>query len=155
MIVDQDIFNHLVEIAKLSTCHRSKCGSIIIGVDSTIDVIGEGYNSMPCNVQTECFKDSLPSNFKSDKTCCIHAEQRAIIDALSSRWSDQIVGGTLLFIRLGDNNKPKPSGQPYCTICSKMALDVGLKYFGLWHEDGWKFYNTKEYNKLNFKYENK
>lgn len=32
-----------------------------------------------------------------------------------------------------------------------MALDVGIKYFNLWHTNGWVAYNTDYYNKLSFK----
>jgi hypothetical protein len=42
------------------------------------------------------------------------------------------------------------AGAPYCTICSKMALDVGLRWFGLWHETGIRMYDTREYNDLSF-----
>jgi deoxycytidylate deaminase len=106
--------------------------------------------SQPCNFNGSCFKDSLSIDFKSDKTCCIHAEQRAIIDTLRKN-PERISGSSLFFIRLDENDIPKRSGDPYCTICSKMALDVGIKYFNLWHNDGWVAYETDYYNKLSFK----
>jgi deoxycytidylate deaminase len=139
----------LIETAKKATCTRSKCGSIIINGD---DVIGVGYNSQPCDLMVSCFKDSLAPTFKSDKTCCVHAEQRAIMQALKNH-PDKIVGSTLLFVRLDDNGNPKRSGSPYCTICSKMALDAGIKYFTLWHNEGWTAYEANHYNELSFKYE--
>lgn len=144
------IVNHLIEIAKLSTCKRSKCGSVIVVDDSFI--IGHGYNSMPCNVTGECFKDTLAPTFKSDKTCCVHAEQRAIMDALKGKWNNRLKGSTLFFIRLDHEDRPMRSGQPYCSICSKMALDVGIENFVLWHEQGWCSYNTKEYNEATFQF---
>lgn len=142
------IISRLIDIAKLATCKRSKCGSIIVS-DGVI--IGEGYNSMPCDVNGECFKDTLAPTFKSDKTCCIHAEQRAIIDALIKN-SDKVRGSTLFFIRLDEGDNPKQSGKPYCSICSKMALDVGIENFVLWHKEGWTAYRTEEYNELTFQY---
>lgn len=147
--VDKDVFDRLVEIASKSTCHRSKCGSLLISKSGNI--IGEGYNSMPCNETSDCFKDSLPSGFKSDKTCCIHAEQRAIMNALKNN-PKEVEGSSLLFIRLNGANEPKHSGDPYCTICSKMALDSGVSKFALWHKEGWTFYNSKYYNELSFQY---
>jgi len=148
--LDKNLFDELVHVAKKSTCHRSKCGSIIVS-DGT--VIGVGYNSQPCNVNAECFKDSLDPNFKSDKTCCIHAEQRAIFDALK-RNPSLIEGSRLYFIRLDENDNPKRSGEPYCTICSKSALDVGISEFCLWHAEGWTAYETNYYNQLSFKLTN-
>ncbi len=144
------IISQLVSVANLATCRRSKCGSVIVSDDGI--VIGSGYNSMPCNENLECFKDNLSATFKSDKTCCVHAEQRAIMDALKNEYRDKIQGSTLYFIRLDDNGEPKRSGKPYCSICSKMALDVGIGYFVLWHNEGWTAYNTKEYNEITFQY---
>lgn len=141
------LFGVLIDTARKASCCRSKCGSIIINGDK---IIGKGYNSQPCDIEGECFKDDLSKDFKSDKTCCIHAEQRAIFDALKNN-PNEVSGSTLLFIRLDENNNPKHSGEPYCTICSKMALDVGIKSFCLWHKEGWTSYETNYYNKLSFK----
>lgn len=146
--VSEQNFNILVGYASKSTCHRSKCGSILLNSEGKI--IGAGYNSMPCDVEGACFKDSLAADFKSDKTCCIHAEQRAIMDALKTNPS-QVEGSLLLFIRLDDNECPKHSGEPYCTICSKFALDAGVGRFALWHKEGWTAYETNYYNQLSFK----
>jgi deoxycytidylate deaminase len=140
--------NEAVKYARLSTCHRSKCGCVIVSTEGS--VIGVGYNSQPCDQAGVCFKDDLDPAFKSDKTCCIHAEQRAIIDALRKE-PTKVPGATLIFIRLDEHDQPKMSGEPYCTICSKMALDVGIKWFVLWHREGITFYGTAEYNKLSFK----
>lgn len=118
---------YLIEVARKAICTRSKCGSIII---SGNDVIGEGYNSQPCEGTLVCFKDSLASTFKSDKTCCVHAEQRAIMNAFSL-FPDKVKGSTLLFIRLDENDEPK--------------------HFVLWHKEGWTAYETNHYNTLSFK----
>lgn len=144
------VISSLIKTAKMATCKRSKCGSVLVSKESII--IGSGYNSMPCDVVDHCFKDLLAPTFKSDKTCCVHAEQRAIIDALKNDCKNQIKGSSLFFIRLDENDNPKHSGEPYCSICSKMALDVGIENFVLWHKDGWASYKTTEYNDLTFKY---
>ena len=148
-IIENDlvIMSTLVSVASKSTCKRSKCGSIIVSSNS---IIGVGYNSMPCNEVGDCKKDDIPTDFKSDKTCCIHAEQRAIMDALKNGYN--LDGSILYFIRLDDDNNPKVSGDPYCTICSKMALDSGISRFVLWRKEGWTSYDTKYYNELSFTY---
>lgn len=157
--IHPDILLCLLKQAKKSTCERSKCGSVIIASDiNSLNkrniIIGLGYNSMPFNVVDQCFKDDLSPTFKSDKTCCVHAEQRAIMDMLSKHENFYTSHNStiLLFIRLNENDEPKYSGEPYCSICSKMALDAGINYFGLWREHGWDLYETKEYNELTFKY---
>lgn len=144
-----EYINKAAEVAKQSNCFRSKCGSIVVKNNK---IIGVGFNNPPQNsCLQECRKDFLPKDFKSDKTCCVHAEQRAIIDALKKH-PTKIKNSTLYFIRLGEKNKPVEAGNPYCTICSKMALDTGIKYFVLWHKKGVAVYNTKEYNELSFQY---
>ena len=137
------------EIAEKSTCLRSKCGAVIIKGN---EIIGSGFNSLPLGEHPDhCIKDELPSNFKSDRTCCMHAEQRAIIEALKTN-PDKLGGSRLYFVRLDDNGNKKSSGSPYCTICSKMALDSGVSEFALLHDKGICVYNTKEYNELSFQF---
>lgn len=131
-----------------SSCHRSKCGSIIVRDD--FGIIGKGHNSPPQNKCLEaCFKDSLSENFKSDKTCCVHAEQRAIINALSQYGKNFFRDTTLYFIRL-DEEKQIPAERPYCTICSKFALDNNIDNWVLSHKDGIYKYDSEEYNQISF-----
>jgi deoxycytidylate deaminase len=137
------------KIALSSTCLRSKCGCVIV---KDGQIIGTGFNSHPLNKsQSVCIKDALPKNFKSDKTCCIHAEQRAIMDALRNN-PGKIAGSRLYFIRLAEDGKKSLAGKPYCTICSKMALDAGISEFVLWHKEGICVYDSEEYNRLSFEY---
>lgn len=146
-----EYINKAVQIALSSTCKRAKCGSIIVKDN---EIIGSGFNSPPKNreAQRRCFNSKDSYNKKvTDKTCCIHAEQRAIIDALTNN-PNKIVDSRLYFIRLDNNGLPLPAGAPYCTICSKLSLDVGIKEFVLLHEKGICVYNTDEYNTLSFKF---
>lgn len=142
-------FKRASEIALNSTCYRARCGSVII---KNGEIIGEGYNSPPGNIKLEeCLRDSLPEEFISDKTCCIHAEDRAIRDALV-RFPNDLLNSTIYFTRINENREIVTSGEPYCTWCSKTSLDVGILEFVLWHEEGIAVYDTKEYNELSFKY---
>lgn len=149
---------YIAEAAKValhSTCERSHCGSIIVQGD---EIIGRGFNSPPGNQeeQRRCsYSKDMYHPKVTDKTCCVHAEQRAIIDALRNN-PGKITGSRLYFIRLdNDGNRSNTgvqSGKPYCTICSKMALDVGIAEFVLRHEEGIAVYDTQEYNLLSFQY---
>lgn len=142
---------HAEKIAREATCERSKCGSIIV---SNGVLIGEGFNSPPgdlsSQIRCDLSKDSYDMKV-TDKTCCVHAEQRAIMDALR-RAPNNIIGSRLYFIRLGEDGEKSFAGPPYCTICSKMALDVGISEFTLWHEKGITAYDTREYNDLSFNF---
>ena len=87
----------------------------------------------------------------TDKTCCMHAEQRAIMDAMK-RNPEELHGSRIYFIRLSEDGRIAKSGKPYCTICSKMSLDSGIKEFVLLHDDGICVYDTEEYNALSYQY---
>jgi deoxycytidylate deaminase len=141
-----------VEIARSSSCNRSHCGSLIV---SDSKIIGQGFNSPPWQLESQkrcsCNKDSYNQKV-TDKTCCIHAEQRAIMDALQHH-PDRLVWSRLYFIRLDETGNISFAGKPYCTICSKMSLDVGISEFVLWHEQGIAIYDTDEYNNLSFWYD--
>ena len=143
-----------VKIARQSLCQRAKCGVIIVKEQR---IIGSGYNAPPLDSlkHKRCLKKvSLKIGFKSDRTCCVHAEQRAIMDALTN-YPANLLGSRLYFIRLDLSGSPEPAGQPYCTICSKMTLDSGIAEFALWHKEGLKVYKTGEYNNLSFAYSGK
>ena len=147
----QDYLNAAAQIAKSATCNRHKCGSVIV---SNGRIIGKGMNSPPankedqrrCSIQKESYDKRV-----TDKTCCMHAEQRAIMDALK-RNPEELPGSTIYFIRLAEDGRIAKSGKPYCTICSKMSLDVGITEFVLWHDDGICVYDTEEYNTLSYQY---
>ena len=137
----------VVEVARSSLCHHSWCGSIIVKED---EIIGTGHNSPPCNQNLRtCIKDSLDSNFKSDKTCCLHAEERAIMNALQKS-PKKLLGSRIYFIRLDTQGNILKADKLKCTICSKLALDTGIAEFVLYKEEGICVYNTQEYNTLTF-----
>ncbi|PIN96555.1 hypothetical protein COU39_00705 [Candidatus Micrarchaeota archaeon CG10_big_fil_rev_8_21_14_0_10_60_32] len=144
-------FAKAAEAASKSACERAKCGSVIVKEDR---VIGSGCNGPPQNLeeQRRCSNSKDAYHKKvTDKTCCVHAEQRAIMAALREN-PGKIAGSTLYFVRLNNDGTQAPAGRPYCTICSKMALDAGIAEFVLWHEKGMAAYETGEYNALSFQY---
>lgn len=138
-----------VKEARRATCTRSRCGSVIV-MDAVI--IGKGHNSPPGDDESQrrCANGKEDYHPKvTDKTCCIHAEQRAIMDALRNN-PGKLAGATLYFVRLDGKGEKSIAGKPYCTICSKMALDVGIKEFVLWHKEGIVAYGAEEYNDLSY-----
>jgi len=137
--------------AKKAMCLRAKCGTIIV---KDGEVIGRGYNAPPLDKEENrtCMNEydsSRKPNF--DRTCCMHAEWRAIIDALKNH-PDKIVGSKLYFTRVDEQGAIKKSGKPYCTVCSRLALDTGIAEFLLWHDEGICSYPTGEYDRLSYQY---
>ena len=136
-------------IAISSSCLRWRCGSVIV---KNKKILGQGYNSPPGDCKPNiCIKDNLSPQFKSDKTCCVHAEERAIIDALRKN-PNNIIGSRIYFIRIDDQGKKQFAGAPFCTICSKLSLEVGIGEFVLLHEQGICVYSTEEYNSISFQW---
>jgi deoxycytidylate deaminase len=148
MPTHEQYFQMAAEEARKATCLRGKCGAVIV---LNNEVIGSGFNAPPKNDEKsrKCALELVNScKPKSDRTCCVHAEWRAIIEAL--RTGKDLAGSTLYFVRVDDAGNIKKSGEPYCTVCSRLALDCGISFFGLWHESGIRLYDTKEYNDLSY-----
>ena len=142
--------NKTIKIARKATCERSSCGAIIVKNNR---IIGAGINSPPGDLESQrrCHIKKKEYDVKvTDKTCCVHAEQRAMFDALK-RHPDKISGSTLYFARLKEG-RISFAKNPYCTICSKIALDLGIKEFVLFHEKDAIAYDTEEYNDLSYNF---
>jgi len=138
------------EVAVRALCKKAKCGTVIV---QNNEIIGMGYNAPALDKEEHrmCDDEYKPGKPKYDQTCCIHAEWRAIVDALKHN-SEKISGSTLYFLRVGRDGEIKKSGKPFCTVCSRLALDSGIKTFVLWHEEGITEYPTPLYNRMSYEY---
>lgn len=134
-----------------ASCTKAKCGSVI--VDTNGNIIGVGFNAPPLEdeVHRKCSAvfdtDVKP---KYDKTCCVHAEWAAILDALKNA-PEQVKGSTLYFMRIDEDEEFTNAGVPFCTVCSRLALQAGISKFGLWN-DGPEMWDTADYNLASYKY---
>lgn len=140
------------EEARKSLCLAGRCGSIVV---KDGQIIGRGYNAPPgddLEARRCTRKSEIDPAFKSDKTCCVHSEWRAVINALKNDPA-LLHGATLYFVRVANtSDELELAGDPYCTHCSRLALDVGIGEFVLWHKDerGIVAYQTAEYNDLSY-----
>jgi deoxycytidylate deaminase len=144
-------FNEAQEVALEATCERARCGSVIVSIDGTI--IGRGYNTPPLGDESQRMCSApLDKSIKqnNDKTCCVHAEWNAILDALKNH-PREVTGSTLYFMRVNDEGEFTEAGDPYCTVCSRLALESGISTFGLWN-DGPEMIDTKQYNQKSYAY---
>jgi len=147
----EDYFTQAQKVAQQATCNRAKCGSVIISLNG--EIIGRGYNAPPHGDESQRMCDAkLDKTIKqsNDKTCCVHAEWNAIFDALKHH-ADKVEGATLYFMRVNEAGEFTEAGEPYCTVCSRLALESGIKTFGLWNE-GPEMIDTDTYNKRSFQY---
>jgi hypothetical protein len=115
-------FQLAADVARRATCERAKCGSVVVGEDG--EVLGEGYNAPPLEDESQrtCrFEWNLESKPKYDKTCCVHAEWNAILDACKNA-PEKLAKATLYFMRIDANGNFTDAGEPYCTVCKRMFI---------------------------------
>lgn len=137
--------------ARRATCLRARCGSIIVDVAGNI--IGRGHNSparedesqRTCLVEWDTVKKP-----KYDTTCCVHAEWNAILNVCKTS-PDLINGSTLYFMRIDGEGNFTDAGEPYCTVCSRLALQSGIAYFALWNH-GPDIRTTADYNTQSYQF---
>lgn len=145
----EDYFEEARKEAIGARCYRARCGAVIVKDGK---IIGRGSNGPPLDdeAQRMCLLDDLRLDIKSksDKTCCVHAEWNAILNA-SSVYPDEMVGSTLYFMRIDETSAVTDAGQPYCTVCSRLALQSGVALFGLWNGAP-EMIDTHEYNKKSY-----
>ena len=148
---DSIFFEEARQVALGATCTRARCGSVVVSKDR--EVIGRGFNAPPLGDESQRMCEvELDKSIKqnNDKTCCVHAEWNAILDALKNHPQD-IEGSTLYFMRVSDEGEFTEAGDPYCTVCSRLALQSGISTFGLWN-NGPQMIDTKEYNQKSYNY---
>jgi deoxycytidylate deaminase len=138
-------FEAAAKVAQDATCLRAKCGSVIVK-DSI--VIGSGFNAPArgdegqrlCEVEID-----TTIKPKYDKTCCIHAEWQAVLDACKTN-ADKLAGSVLYFMRLDAAREFTDAGTPFCTVCSRLTMEAGVEEFALYNDEGADIYPLDEYN---------
>jgi deoxycytidylate deaminase len=146
--------NEAAKVAKQALCLKAKCGTVIV---KNGQIIGRGYNAPPLDREENrmCLEEyDFSGKPKYDHTCCMHAEWRAVFDAMKHN-PHELEGSTLYFTRVDEEGNIKKSGEPFCTVCSRLTLDAGIGEFILWHDQGITSYGTDEYNKLSYSYKTK
>lgn len=138
-------FEMAAKVAQQAKCHRAKCGTVIVKDGK---VIGSGYNGpalddesrRTCNAEWD-----ISIKPKYDKTCCIHAEWRAILDACKRAGTD-VEDSTLYFVRMDEHGSFTDAGEPFCTVCSRLTMEAGIAEFALWNNNGADVYPAAEYD---------
>lgn len=142
-------FERAASVAKDATCLRAKCGSVIV---KNAVIIGEGFNSPALNREDQrlCEADMDTSiKPKYDKTCCIHAEWRAVLDACKTN-ADKLAGSVLYFMRINEQGEFTDAGDPFCTVCSRLTMEAGVGEFALYNNEGADIYPLDEYNQKSY-----
>ena len=138
-------------VARKALCLKAKCGTVIL---KDGEIIGQGYNAPPLDDEKNrtCLDEyDFSGKPRYDHTCCMHAEWRAVLDAVR-RNPEKVKGSQLYFVRVDGEGNIKKSGEPYCTVCSRFALHVGIAEFFLWKDKSICSFPTDEYNTLSYAY---
>lgn len=140
-------------VASSNGCQRSLCGAVIVSRGG--EVIATGYNSPPGGLESQrrcqLTDADFSERFHSDRTCCVHAEQRAIMAALRQQ-PHLLPHSRLYFGRCGVVGQLLYSREPRCTSCSKLILDVGIDMVVMSRSEGITVYSAVEFNDLSFAY---
>lgn len=147
----ESYFQFAAMVAQEATCRRARCGAVIV---QDGEVIGEGYNSPPLNDEGQRMCDSpkdVARKPKYDKTCCLHAEWRAVLDAYKKN-AQKVKGATLYFVRLGEAANFDDFGQPFCTTCSRLMMEAELSDYRVWNNSGVDVYPLAEYNQKTYEF---
>lgn len=146
-------FGEAAAEARKSLCLSSSCGAVLLGTGG--HVIGRGYNAPPGDDLTFRVCGHLGPSVrkpKTDRTCCVHAEWRALREALAQSPA-AVPGSLMVFVRVNDQGVIQHSGRPYCTVCSRQTLDAGVASWALWHAEGIRVYPAAEYHRLSERYD--
>jgi deoxycytidylate deaminase len=138
--------------ARKSMCLRSSCGAVLVQGKT---LLGTGYNAPPGNDPSHrvcSITEASVKKPKTDRTCCVHAEWRALLAALKTHPRD-VPGSTMVFVRVDRDGNIMTSGRPYCTVCSRLTLDAGVGFWALWHSEGIRRYPAGEYHRLSQRYD--
>ena len=135
------------KFAKQSTCKKSQGGALVV---RNGEMIGFGYNKVTsetlCN---PCVREDIHDNSRVELCSAIHAEQIALLDAFN-RYGRAARGSLMYYIKI-KNGEPVYSGQPSCTVCSRLLFEAQISLV-LWQEQGYIIYEPEEINKLSFEY---
>lgn len=138
------------EVASRSLCRRALCGSIIV---KDGELLAEGFNSPPRNRDEyrTCLNEyDIPAGFRHDRTCCIHAEQRAIENALKA--GKDVAGSRIYFVAIDREGNKIMATEMKCTICSRAVLDAGISEFAFYTAEGVRVYEPAEVDALSYEY---
>jgi deoxycytidylate deaminase len=147
-----DVLKHFEEaavVARESLCWRDKCGAIVV---SGGNILGDGFNGPPHNLESQRRCDWVRTSQlkpKSDTTCCVHAEWRAVIEA-SADYPGLLGDARLYFMRVTADGAMTFAGDPYCTPCSRLILDAGIAEVCLLQATGPTVWSAESYNQASY-----
>lgn len=128
----QDMIQLAIEAAGRSPCMKSKRGVVIFGPlgfshRSKSYFVADGFNGMPHGYSC----DGSDTCRSACSKRCLHAEDRAIRNALGEESRSHLHGCEAVHVKVVDGELVWGGG-PSCWQCSRTVIDVGLEAFWLY-----------------------
>ncbi len=143
---DEYYLNIAREVARRSTCFRTKLGAVIV---KNRVIVATGYNGAPrktkdCFEKGECLRDKykIPHGQRYEVCASVHAEKNAVINAARSGVS--VLGGDM-YLWGEDRNGQQIDSLP-CFICKKIIINAGLeRLIGATKEGDYKTFEVDDW----------
>lgn len=119
-------------VALKSPCQKSQRGAVVVKDDR---LLGKAYNGPPsgqtCN---PCLRANIRDNTRFELCHGVHAEERAVRNALAATGAEGVKGARLYYVKTKDG-EIRPSGGIACKQCSGIILDSGIAEVVMWQAD--------------------
>lgn len=123
--IDLRMTNLSRDLSDESDCQKRKFGAVVTNLD---DVLVGGFNHTYDNKECEpCIRlrDGIESGTRQEYCRSIHAEQDAIIKA--GRWNIPLEGNMMYVTGRNKDDSEFVNDTFYCTTCSRILSQTGLK----------------------------
>ncbi|RJO60064.1 hypothetical protein C4544_06905 [candidate division WS5 bacterium] len=137
-------FEKAAELSRKSICHVSKIGVVLV---KSGKVIGEAFNGPLKKSCNPCLLDMIERQVKTELCLAMHAEERAVLDALEKGHDTN--GADIYSVRV-DEGKIVPYKNGLCASCGRVFLESGVKNVIIPKEEGVTAYDTEEFYDISF-----
>lgn len=144
-VLADPIYQECMRLARQSDCRKMHFGCVILNNGR---VVGRGYNrrTEPVCQWYDCCEErkKIPSGTMLERCTAIHAEQMAVIQALS-RFGEEVLGAAVLYVA-GERGDGTPFFQTgfYCSFCSRILKEAGIRTIAEASDNGWVFETIDE-----------
>ena len=140
----QKYIKKAAEVSEKSICSVSKIGATLVKDGK---IIGRGFNGPVGAACHPCLLNLLGKNVKTELCFAMHAEERAIVEALEN---GHITKGATLYSTYVKNGKFYSTEDSFCAHCSRILLESDIVSVVMPKEDSIVSYDIHEYYDLSF-----
>ncbi len=132
------------EVSEKSICAVSKIGAVLT---KNGKIIGEGFNGPSEKACSPCLFSLINKDVKTELCFAMHAEERAILDALEKGHDPK---GATLYSTYVKNGNFFSTEDSFCAHCSRMFLESEIKEVVIPSKEEFVSYDVNEFYDLSF-----